>query len=57
MSKHMHTQHQLNADLHENDPELEAIRAERKYNYQDIITVTPEKLPNYEQKVCLAIKF
>lgn len=32
------------------DPELEVIRAERNYNYQDIITVMPEKLPNYEQK-------
>ncbi|KAJ7564234.1 hypothetical protein O6H91_02G008700 [Diphasiastrum complanatum] len=41
----------LNADIYEADPELEKIRAERGYNYKDIITVSPDKLPNYEEKI------
>jgi 1,2-dihydroxy-3-keto-5-methylthiopentene dioxygenase len=41
----------LDADSHESDPRLEAIRKHRGYNYQDIITITPEKLPNYEEKI------
>ncbi|CAN0443748.1 unnamed protein product [Ascophyllum nodosum] len=35
----------LDADKYENDPELEKIRHDRGYSYQDIITVSPEKLP------------
>lgn len=30
---------------------LSSIRSERGYTYSDIITVSPETLPNYEQKV------
>ena len=30
---------------------LDEIKKERGYSYTDIITVSPEKLPNYEQKV------
>jgi ARD/ARD' family len=41
----------LDADAFESDPQLEAIRKVRGYSYQDIITVSPEKLPNYEEKV------
>lgn len=41
----------LDADKFESDPELEHIRAERKYDYHDIITVSPEKLENYETKI------
>lgn len=41
----------LDADKYENDPELEAIREERGYTYTDVITVSPEKLPGYEEKI------
>jgi 1,2-dihydroxy-3-keto-5-methylthiopentene dioxygenase len=41
----------LDADKFENDPELEQIRNDRNYNYQDIINVSRDKLPNYEQKI------
>jgi 1,2-dihydroxy-3-keto-5-methylthiopentene dioxygenase len=41
----------LDADNHETDEKLAAIRAERGYNYQDIITVSKDKLPNYEVKI------
>lgn len=41
----------LDADNYENDEELKSIREERGYNYQDIITITPERLPDYENKI------
>lgn len=41
----------LDADKFENDPDLEKIRSDRGYDYQDIVTVSPDKLPNYETKV------
>ncbi|KAG0625498.1 hypothetical protein M758_2G060100 [Ceratodon purpureus] len=41
----------LDADSYENDPELQKIRKERGYNYEDFIEVCPEKLPNYETKI------
>lgn len=45
---------QLDADNYEGDPVLEEIRSERGYNYSDVISVSPDKLPNYEDKVsCL----
>ena len=43
--------YQLNADEYEDNEELNKIRSERGYNYKDVITVSPEKLPNYEEKV------
>ncbi|XP_075856638.1 acireductone dioxygenase isoform X1 [Microcebus murinus] len=43
--------HQLDADKYENDPELEKIRRERNYSWMDIITITRDKLPNYEEKI------
>ena len=43
---------QLDADNFEKEGKLAEIREQRGYNYSDCITVTPEKLPNYEQKVC-----
>ncbi|CAM9983420.1 unnamed protein product [Scytosiphon promiscuus] len=42
---------ELNADKHEDDPDLEKIRKDRGYSYQDIITVSPDKLANYEEKI------
>ncbi|XP_077009200.1 acireductone dioxygenase isoform X1 [Tamandua tetradactyla] len=41
----------LDADKYENDPELEKIRKERNYSWMDIITISKEKLPNYEEKI------
>ena len=41
----------MDADNYEEEPVLEKIRSERGYNYSDVITVSPEKLPNYEEKV------
>ncbi|XP_059376881.1 acireductone dioxygenase [Carassius carassius] len=41
----------LNADNYENDPELQKIREEKGYSYMDIITIHPDKLPDYENKV------
>ena len=42
---------QIDADNYEKEGKLAKIRADRGYNYDDCITCTPEKLPNYEQKV------
>ena len=42
---------QLNADMHENDPELEKIRKDQGYSFSDVITIQKETLPNYEEKV------
>ncbi|XP_024542971.1 1,2-dihydroxy-3-keto-5-methylthiopentene dioxygenase 3 isoform X1 [Selaginella moellendorffii] len=41
----------LDADRYETDSKLQEIRKKRGYSYQDIITVSPEKLPNYEHKI------
>eukprot|EP00611_Tribonema_gayanum_P011779 TRINITY_DN2211_c4_g1_i1.p1 TRINITY_DN2211_c4_g1~~TRINITY_DN2211_c4_g1_i1.p1 ORF type:complete len:218 (-),score=74.73 TRINITY_DN2211_c4_g1_i1:602-1174(-) len=41
----------LDADNHETDPALAAIRAERGYTYSDVITVSADTLPNYEAKI------
>lgn len=30
---------------------LQALRQERGYDYDDVITVSPDKLPNYEEKI------
>ncbi|CEM24253.1 unnamed protein product [Vitrella brassicaformis CCMP3155] len=35
----------------EDDKELEQIRKDQDYNYNDVITCSPEKLPNYEAKL------
>ncbi|XP_043198092.1 1,2-dihydroxy-3-keto-5-methylthiopentene dioxygenase-like [Amphibalanus amphitrite] len=35
----------------ENSPLVEKIRQERGYNYKDVITVSPDKLENYETKI------
>lgn len=41
----------LDPAKHESDPELQRIRDERGYSYQDIITVSKDKLPGYEEKI------
>jgi 1,2-dihydroxy-3-keto-5-methylthiopentene dioxygenase len=33
------------------DPKLQALRDERGYSYADIITITPEHLPGFEEKI------
>ncbi|XP_030830357.1 LOW QUALITY PROTEIN: 1,2-dihydroxy-3-keto-5-methylthiopentene dioxygenase [Strongylocentrotus purpuratus] len=41
----------VNPDDYENDATYNKVRADRGYNYEDEITITKEKLPNYEEKV------
>ncbi|XP_028907230.1 1,2-dihydroxy-3-keto-5-methylthiopentene dioxygenase [Ornithorhynchus anatinus] len=41
----------LEADNYEDDPELEEIRREKNYGWMDIVTLSREKLPNYEDKI------
>ncbi|KAH0994063.1 hypothetical protein GBA52_005546 [Prunus armeniaca] len=41
----------LDADNYETDEELKKIREERGYSYMDFCEVSPEKLPNYEEKI------
>ncbi|CAN0326365.1 unnamed protein product [Pylaiella littoralis] len=41
----------LDADRHESDPALDQIRSDRGYSYQDIITVSPDRLEGYEKKI------
>ncbi|XP_074547421.1 acireductone dioxygenase [Halichoeres trimaculatus] len=41
----------LNADIYENDPELQKIRKEQGYSYMDIITIRSDTLPNYDDKL------
>ena len=48
---------QIDPSMYEKDdkylenPELIAIQKERGYTYSDLITITPELLPNYEAKI------
>ncbi|RLM74644.1 hypothetical protein C2845_PM15G04320 [Panicum miliaceum] len=41
----------LDADNHENDENLTMIRGLRGYLHMDIVTLTPEKMPNYEAMI------
>ncbi|CAK6444860.1 unnamed protein product [Pipistrellus nathusii] len=43
----------LDPDRHESDPELEKIRKERHYSWMDIVTLSREELPDYEEKARL----
>ena len=47
----MHMPTQLDADSYEEEGTLAVIQKERQYSYNDVITVSPNTLPNYEQKV------
>lgn len=42
---------QVNAENHETNEELKKIKADRGYTYSDLIEISPEKLPNYEEKI------
>ena len=41
----------LDADKHETDPRLAAIRKIRNYSYVEIISISKDTLPGYEQKI------
>ncbi|XP_032070591.1 1,2-dihydroxy-3-keto-5-methylthiopentene dioxygenase [Thamnophis elegans] len=41
----------LDADNYETDPELAKIRKEKNYSWMDIITISKDMLPNYEEKI------
>mmetsp|Transcript_13942 Transcript_13942/g.44234 ORF Transcript_13942/g.44234 Transcript_13942/m.44234 type:complete len:196 (-) Transcript_13942:32-619(-) len=41
----------LDPSKYEDDEKLEAIRDVRGYNYKDVITVSPDKLPGYDEKI------
>lgn len=41
----------MNVDAYEEDGVLDQIKKDRGYNYEDVIEISPEKLPNYEEKV------
>jgi len=41
----------LNLDTPEGVESLAKIKSERGYSYDDQIEISPEKLPNYEEKV------
>ncbi|XP_065184468.1 acireductone dioxygenase-like [Sycon ciliatum] len=42
---------QIDADRYEEEGKLAGIQKERGYSYTDVITVSPEKLQNYEEKI------
>lgn len=41
----------INPDSYETDEEFKSIKETRGYSYQDLITVSPTTLPNYETKI------
>ncbi|XP_069106159.1 uncharacterized protein [Argopecten irradians] len=41
----------INPENYEENKELQKLREERKYTYMDKIECSPEKLPNYEEKI------
>lgn len=41
----------LDADAHETDPKLAAVRKVRGYSYTEIITISKDKLPGYDEKI------
>jgi hypothetical protein len=46
-----HSFEQLNPETLDTDGVLDGIRKDRGYSYHDVIECSPEKLPNYEEKV------
>jgi len=41
----------VNADDYENDPVLKRLREERGYDYQDIVNISRDTMPNYDEKL------
>ncbi len=41
----------LDADNHETAEDMNTLRVERGYSYMDVIEISPEKLPNYEERI------
>ncbi|GIL73530.1 hypothetical protein Vretimale_5198 [Volvox reticuliferus] len=41
----------LDADKHETDPRLAAIRKVYNYSYMEIVNISPTTLPNYDEKI------
>ena len=42
---------QIDADNFDTDPEYAKIKRDRGYNYEDEVTCSPDKLPNYDEQV------
>lgn len=47
---------QIDADNYEEEGKLSEIRKERGYSYMDCLECSPEKLPNYEEKIKIFFK-
>ena len=45
---------QLNADTFDTDGVVDQIKKERGYNYEDVVEISEEKLPNYAELVSCA---
>jgi len=43
---------QVDSDTYDTNEMYKKLREDRGYSYSDMLTVSPEKLPNYDQKVC-----
>lgn len=43
---------QVDSDTYDTNEMYKKLREDRRYSYSDMLTVSPEKLPNYDQKVC-----
>jgi len=41
----------IDADNHASEGKLGKIRDDRGYSYQDLIEISPDKLPNYDEKI------
>lgn len=46
---------QFDPDTYEQDNAFEELKKERGYTYEDVIEISPDKLPNYEEKVSINV--